>query len=190
MVLQSYGDIWISIFRNACKKGTVKRKLGENRVDVFFFVPLAIRWCSWNQCVFMVVVNVVFLSENRFERNDGHKNDWMQSENKVLSNKFILRVLSIPSNFHLIQHFLSLFFSSWCSWWVRMNGEEKRNEFKSKKKKLFSGPLMFEHPWDTCQVGSSLMHTSAKYLLMYWEVRFNKNHLKTSTARWTTHNLK
>lgn len=111
----------------------------ENSVKIelmyFFFVPPAIRWCSWNQCVFMVVVNVVFLSENRFERNDGHKNDWMQSENKVLSNKFILRVSSIPLNFHLIQHFLSWFFllARGESGWTQ---RKKKNESKSKKKKL------------------------------------------------------
>lgn len=103
----------------------------ENSVKIelmyfFFRSSCYIGWCSWNQCVFMVVVNVVFLSENRFERNDGHKNDWMQSENKVLSNKFILRVSSIPLNFHLIQHFLSWFFllARGVSGWTERKKEE------------------------------------------------------------------
>lgn len=175
-----------------CKseKSTLKT-LGKWSWCVFFSLFSPWSSCSSNQCVFMDVVNVVFLSENRFERNDDHKKP---TECKAKIKCWAINLFYECRPFRRIFIRSNIFLSPVFSVDFLGSGPKEKNlhreKVRKKRTKLsFSAlrPLMFKFPCDTCQDGSSLMHTGSKYLLMYWAVRFNNNHLKTSSARRTTH---
>lgn len=114
----------------------------------------------------------------------------MQSENKVLSNKFILRVSSVQRIFirnstfsvgfslllALSLSIFSLWLSvAWLSSEVCVWATEKEEESISLSATHARVSMRY-----VSRSFSSLMHTNSKYLLMYWAFRFNNNHLKTS----------
>lgn len=115
----------------------------------------------------MDVVNVVFLNENHLNGTATIKKkiDQMQSENKVLSNKFILRVCRLrPFNkmFYSLKHFLFVFFFSSIlleTWTTKMLDEKVE---LSLVLATHASKLSMRYVSSDC---SSLMHTNK---CLYW----------------------